>query len=185
MRLAQLLVVALCLGACSKKAVDDCGPPGRVVDPVLLAFLSQARSAHHLADQYESKGDVPGALRSLEALTRAPRPPGGAPEASEVLADTRARSAELLSRVERFDQATEAIEQGLEDAKEPSYFRGHLFEVRGLVEERREKAHRSAGRGPEADVAHERSLAAYEEAMKIQAEVIQKAAPNGPSPAPR
>jgi hypothetical protein len=186
MRLRRLLLLsALCLGACSKREVDDCPPTGRVVDPVLLAFLSQARSAHHVADQYESTNDVAGALRPLEALTRAPRPPGDAPEVSEVLADTRARLADLLSRSERFDQAAEAIEQGLGDAKAPSYFRGHLFEVRGLVEERREKAYRSAGRGPEADAARQRSLAAYEEAMKIQAEVIQNATPNAVPAAPR
>jgi tetratricopeptide (TPR) repeat protein len=182
-RARLLLIAALALAACSKREVDDCGPTGRVIDSVLLAFLSQARSAHHLADQHEAKSDLPGALRSLEGLTRAPRPPGNLPEVAEVLADTRARMAELLSRAGRFDEAAEAIDQGLADAKTPSYFRGHLFEVRGVVEERREKAYRSAGRGPEADAAHERSLVAYEEAMRIQAEVIQKAAP--PAPAPR
>jgi tetratricopeptide (TPR) repeat protein len=178
-----LIALVLSLSACSKREPDDCGPSARVVDPVLLAFLSQARSAHHLADQYEGKSDVTAALRPLEALTQGPRPPGDAPEVSEVLADTRARMADLLSRAGRFDQAAEAIEQGLTDAKQPSYFRGHLFEVRGLVEERREKAYRATGRGPEADAAHERSLSAYEEAMKIQAEVIQKSAPS-PSAVP-
>ena len=58
-----------------------------------------------------------------------------------------------------------------------SYFRGHLFEVRGLLEERREKALRGNGRGQEADQARDRSLNAYEEAMKIQAEVIGSATP--------
>lgn len=172
-----LLCAALLLGAaCAKREPDDCGP-GRVVDPVLLAFLSQARSAHHLADQHESSNDVPGALRALETLVRAPRPPGDTPEVGEVLADTHARRADLLSRASRFDEAAEAIDEGLKLAKEVTYFRGHLFEVRGLVEERREKAYRGAGRGPEADQARDRSLRAYEEAMNIQAQVIQKAAP--------
>jgi tetratricopeptide (TPR) repeat protein len=175
-KLTRLLLCAvLCLPACSKREPDDCGPSGRVVDPVLLAFLSQARSAHHLADQHESANDVPGALRALEALSRAPRPPGDAPEVGEVLADTHARRADLLSRAGRFDHAAEAVDEGLKVARATTYFRGHLFEVRGLLEERREKAERSAGRGPEADRARERSLGAYEEAMKIQAEVIQKA----------
>jgi hypothetical protein len=102
------------------------------------------------------------------------------------LADTRARSAELLSEAGRFDQADEELKQGLDHAKTPTYFRGHLFEVRGLVEERREKALRANGRGPEADQARERSLDAYEEAMKIQAQVIGAAAPPSASPsAPR
>jgi len=167
---------ALALGACSKRS-DDCGPSERVVDPLLLAFLSQARSAHHLADEHEAKNDLPAALRALEALTDSPKPPGGAPEAEEVLADTRARIADLMSRAGRYDPAEEQIDAGLDNARAPTYFRGHLFEVRGLVEERREKALRGTGRGQEADQARGRSLAAYEEAMKLQAEVIRAAAP--------
>ena len=42
-------------------------------------------------------------------------------------------------------EADAEINRGLEHAKTPSYFRGHLFEVRGLVEERREKALRAKG----------------------------------------
>ena len=175
-----VLVAALLCGACSKQdAADDCGPSERVVDPVLLAFLSQARSAHHVADQREAEGDITGALRALQALTSSPKPPSGAPEVGEVLADTRARIADLLSRAGRFEQADRELEEGLSSAREPTYFRGHLFEVRGLVEERRAKALTGGGRGKEADQARERSLAAYEEAMKIQAAVIQKASPVG------
>jgi len=174
---ASCLLAALALGGCSKREpAPDCVSE-RVVDPVLLAFLSQARSAHHVADQREAEGNLPAALRALEALTRAQKPPGDAPEVDEVLADTRARTADLLSRAGRFDQAEAEIGAGLENARTTSYFRGHLFEVRGLLEERREKALRSTGRGQEADQARERSLGAYEEAMKIQADVIRKAAP--------
>jgi hypothetical protein len=151
----------------------------------LLAFLSKARSAHHLADQHEAKGDRAAALRALEGLTSGAAPPGNAPEVDEVLADTRARSADLLSQAGRFDQADAELTQGLTHAKTPTYFRGHLFEVRGLVEERREKALRATGRGQEADQAHARSLDAYEAAMKIQAEVIGSAVAPGPSAAPR
>ena len=178
-----LLCGVLALGGCSRSEPrDDCGPSERVVDPVLLAFLSKARSAHHLADQLEAKGDVASALRALQGLTGGAAPPGKAPEVDEVLADTRARAADLMSRAGRFDQADAEVSAGLEHAKAPSYFRGHLFEVRGLVEERREKALRGSGRGQEADQARDRSLDAYEEAMKIQAEVIGSAAPT-PTPA--
>jgi len=182
-----VLCGALALGGCSRRErSDDCGEATRVVDPVLLAFLSKARSAHHLADQHEAKEDHTAALRALEGLASEATPPGAAPEVDEVLADTRARIADLLSQAGRFDQADAAITQGLTHAKTPTYFRGHLFEVRGLVEERREKALRGTGRGQEADQAHERSLDAYEAAMKIQAEVIGSAvtAP-APSAAPR
>jgi tetratricopeptide (TPR) repeat protein len=177
-----LLLGALCVGGCSRnERSDDCGSSERVVDPVLLAFLSQARSAHHLADQHETAGDVAAALRDLQQLAQAAKPPGAAPEVDEVLADTHARIADLMSRSGRFDQADGEIAEGLTNAKAPTYFRGHLFEVRGLVEERREKALRGKGHGQEADRARDRSLGAYEEAMKIQAEVIRKAAPAGSS----
>lgn len=175
-------LVLFALAACSRAERDDCPPPQeqqRVVDPILLAFLSQARSAHHIADQREAVGDIPGALRALEGLSKGARPPGAAPEVREVLADTRARVAELLSRSGRFDQAEAEIAEGLAEVKEPSYFRGHLFEVRGLLEERRAKALTGSGRGAEAEKARERSLDAYEEAMKIQSAVIQQAAPAG------
>ncbi len=136
MRAAALLCVALASGAFGVTACqrsersakrDDCGPTERVVDPVLLAFLSQARSAHHVADQREAEGDVAGALRALQRLSQGPTPPGSAPEVAEVLADTQARVADLLSRSGDFDQASRAVELGLAQAREPSYFRGHLF----------------------------------------------------------
>lgn len=180
-----LLLGAIGTGcAQERRNPDDCGPTERVVDPKLLAFLSAARSAHHVADQREAAGDTAAALRALQSLTSGPKPPGEAPEVNEVLADTHARVADLLSRSGRFDLADQELEAGLASARAPSYFRGHLFEVRGLVEERREKALRGSGRAKEADQARERSLSAYEEAMKIQAAVIQEAAP-APSSAPR
>ena len=178
-RLALTLLWLVAMSACSRneRQNDDCAPSERVVDPVLLAFLSQARSAHHLADQHEAREDTAAALRALQTLVSAAQPPGNPPEVGEVLADTHARMADLLSRAGRFDQAEAAIGQGLTQAKEPSYFRGHLLEVKGLVEERRAKALASTGRGAEAEKARERSLSAYEEAMKIQAQVIQQANP--------
>src|SRR5437016_2815472 len=125
--LLLLLLGALCLSGCSRQErSDDCGASERVVDPVLLAFLSQARSAHHLADQHEATADVAAALRDLQQLVQAARPPGPAPEVDEVLADTHARIADLMSRAGRFDQADAEITEGLTNAKAPSYFRGHL-----------------------------------------------------------
>lgn len=188
-RLLALLILATALGACSKNELHDeprceCAEPERVVDPALLAFLSQARSAHHVADAKEASADREGAIEALERLTTAARPQGALPEVDEVLADTRARLADLLSQSERFEQAEAQIVQGLEHARTPTYFRGHLFEVRGLLEERREKALRVKGHGQQADQARARSIEAYEEAMKVQAGVIQGAVPSArPQPA--
>ena len=187
------LLVALVTGACAKNESPqparssrscDCEAPQAIVDPALLAFLSRARSAHHIADQREAAGDEPAALRVLQSLTEAPKPAGTAPEVEEVLADTRARLADLLSRAGNYDEAEAAIRAGLENASAATYFRGHLFEVRGLVEERHSKALRAQGRGQEADSARERSLTAYEEAMRIQSQIIEKNLANTTRSAP-
>jgi hypothetical protein len=177
------LLVALSLGvfaACSKHTEPErCPEPqaGAPVDPALLAFLSRARAAHHRADDPEQRGDLKGAVRELEALLAGPTLPGGAPEAREVLADTRARLADLRSRDGDYDRAEADVTEGLRLVPEKSYFRGHLFEVRGLSEERRSKALASAGDAARADAAKARALSAFQEAMEIQAAVIERAAP--------
>jgi tetratricopeptide (TPR) repeat protein len=180
MKCERLAVLGLALGlalACARQEPQDCGPSERVVDPVLLAFLSQARSAHHLADQREAAGDRARALQALRAVVDGPVPQPAAPEAREVLSDTRARIADLLSQNGDYDAAAEQIERGLRDVEARNYFRGHLFEVRGLLEERRAQALRAAGAQQQAEQARARSLEAYEQAIRIQAEVIQRALP--------
>jgi tetratricopeptide (TPR) repeat protein len=139
-----------------------------------MSFISGARSAHHLADGHEEKGDLPGAEAALGRLLDGPLPPKkDAAEVREVLADTRARLADLRSRRGDFDAALKDVDQGLGLVPEQSYFRGHLFETRGLVEERRTKALAAAGDQAGAGQAKERALAAFEEAMRIQQGVIK------------
>jgi tetratricopeptide (TPR) repeat protein len=147
------------------------------VDPALLAFLSRARAAHHRADDPEQRGDLKGAIRELEALVAGPTLRGNAPEAREVLADTHARLADLRSRDGDFDRASSDIERGLALVPELSYFRGHLLEVRGLSEERRSKVLTSNGDTAGDERAKSRALAAFQEAMEIQAAVIERSAP--------
>jgi hypothetical protein len=177
---------ALACPACDRardsgsRATAACAPAdaGKVVDPVLLAFLSRARAAHHIADQREEANQESAAISVLEELVRGPMPRGadGSPEVHEVLADTRARLADLKSRIGRFDEASRDVDQGLALVADPNYFRGHLFEVRGLLEERRAQA--LAGKQAEADTAKRAALAAFEEAMRIQSQVIQTAVPD-------
>lgn len=150
------------------------------VDPPLLAFLSRARSAHHLADAREQAGDLRGAVEALETLTQGPAPGPGRPEVSEVLSDTEARLADLLSRLGESEAAERAVVRGLQLVPERNYFRGHLFEVRGLLEERKAETLRKAGDLAGAKAAEEKALTAFEEAMRIQAEVIERAAPRAP-----
>ncbi len=149
MKRALLLCCALGLLACGRPqlaasercAGQDAGTP---VDPLLLAFLSRARAAHHVADNLETKGDLNGALAPLTSLVAGPFPPGNgkelAPEVNEVLADTLARLADFHSRLGAFDQALAEVRAGLENAGGPNYFQGHLLETQGLVEERRAKS---------------------------------------------
>jgi tetratricopeptide (TPR) repeat protein len=168
------------LAGCSKSAEPERCPEvqgGAPVDPALLAFLSRARAAHHRADEPERRGDLPGAIRELEALVGGPLLRGNAPESREVLADTRARLADLRSRAGDYDRAEADITEGLRLVPETSYFRGHLLEVRGLSEERRSKALSSAGDTANAERAKNRALTAFQEAMAIQAEVIERSAP--------
>jgi hypothetical protein len=114
----------------------------RPVDPALVAFLGRARAAHHRADLMEDRVELEQALAELRQVTEGPMAERTADfaEIREVLADTRARMADLESRLGRHDAAERDVAQGLELATEVTYFRGHLFEVRGLIEERRSRA---------------------------------------------
>jgi hypothetical protein len=179
MRRSALVLLLLLVFACARKP-DELEPchddkSARPVDPTLLAFLSRARAAHHLADQAEASHDLVAALKALRQVTDGPRPLGnaaGAPEVNEVLADTLAREADLESQRGDHDAASRLVEQGLGLVPTTTYFRGHLFEVRGIAEERR--AAKLAAEGSQADAAKAkaRALEALEEAMRIQAEVI-------------
>jgi hypothetical protein len=189
MRWAALIACCLALAACKREDVTsaercsalDAGTP---VDPLLLAFLSRARAAHHVADEQESAGDLAAAITPLAALTSGPLPhePGAqlAPEVREVLADTHARLADLRSRQGAFELALGDVRAGLENASEPNYFRGHLLETEGLVEERHAKALET--RDPSAAAAaRTRAIGLLEQAMAVQARVIDSAAPAAPS----
>ncbi len=194
---AFALAATLALGACSRAEPTSSsgsgacqpGDAGTPVDATLLAFLSSARAAHHIADEHEEAGDLPAAVAVLRKIVTGPVPGGTKPrpEAAEVLADTRARIADLESRTGQFDAADRDVADGLELAKTRSYFRGHLFEVRGLVEQRRaamiakavDAGSADAGDAAAIAAAKQRAISAFEEAMRIQNEVIREAVPDG------
>jgi hypothetical protein len=192
--LAAAMIGALVLGGCSERGeapqpdargVSSAGGPAasggkrRAVDVELVAFLSKARAAHHSADLAESIGDLPLAVRHLEAVANGRRPQG-VPEVDEVMADVRARLADLKSRMEKFDDAIVEIERGLSGAAEVSHYRGHLFEVRGVVEERRMKHLEKLGDKAGAEKARKAALDAFEMAIEIQDEVILRLVPDPP-----
>jgi tetratricopeptide (TPR) repeat protein len=179
------ILVALLVTACAKR--DRPGAPKSsvsgvsseiVVDEALLAYLSTARSLHHEADLFEDKNDIPGAIGALERLL-AKTPPRRAPEVDEVLADTHARLGELRAELGEFDAGQKDVELGLAAAPSISYFRGHLLEVRGLIEEKRGKALAAKGDTAGATKAKELAMKAYEEAIAVQDQVIERGTRDG------
>lgn len=178
--LASSLILALLMAGCARAPDrDPCAErdAGRPVDATLLAFLGRARSAHHAADQLEESVDLARAVEVLRAVAEGPLPPGDAAEVREVLADTFARIADLESRRGAFDAARAAVERGLALAAEPTYFRGHLYEVQGLVWERNAAELRKSGDEAAARAASSRALEALETSMQIQGDVIRRAVP--------
>lgn len=174
--ICTLLLLVLLALSCGRRD-RSCSPESNraPVDPALLAFLSRARAAHHLADNQEEH-QPQKALTILKSIINGPLPgqPDTRPaEVHEVLADTAARIADLESQTEDFEAAVQSIITALPWVPEPSYFRGHLYEVLGLVEERRARALTRSGSAEAADQAKNRALTAFEQSMSIQAEVIR------------
>jgi hypothetical protein len=183
------LACALALGgrafvACEKQAADtaaaapDAGP---VVDVEVMAFLSEARALHHEANIKEDDSDLAGALAAMDRLVHATRPHAGQkiPEVEEVLADAWARAAELQLKKHDLESAKKAVAEGLAHAPEPTYFRGHLLEVEGIVEEASAADLADAGNKDEAQKARARAIALLREAVSVQEQVIGKALGDG------
>ncbi len=178
---ALAVVLALCLGGgalgCRDADKTDARPdvlPSSVVNQPLYAFLSKARAAHHEADLAEESGDRRKAVEALAKITTGARP-RTTPEVTEVLADAHARAADLLSQEGDFDGGIREIDAGLALAADPTHFRGHLFEVRGVVEERRSKHLREIQDGHGADAAKESAIEAFQKAIETQDIVIERA----------
>jgi hypothetical protein len=148
-----------------------------------MAFLSEARALHHTANVHDESGNSAGAIAAMERLVAA-KPPASArpsPEVEEVLADAYARLAELRLRSRDLDAAAKAVASGLTHAEETSYFKGHLIEVEGLIEEARTAEFADAGKPAEAARARDRALRLLEEVVKIQEQVIQRSLVEGGS----
>jgi tetratricopeptide (TPR) repeat protein len=168
------VVLACTGGSGGGGSSKDEGAP--VVDTEIMAYLSEARALHHQANLKEDANDLDGAIAAMDRLAAAkrPHPERTVPEIDEVLADTYARLAELELKKGDLDEAARAVDKGLERAPEPTYFRGHLVEVQGLVEEARAARLADAGKAAEAAKARERAIALLEEVVKIQDQVIQR-----------
>jgi hypothetical protein len=179
--LALALALAVMLGCRANGTAitgDDAGAP---IDTDVMAFLSAARALHHQANVKEDAGDVAGAIESMQKLVGLPQPHAGTPaaEIEEVLADAYARLAELRVKNKELDLAARDVESGLAHAKEPTYFRGHLIEVEGVVEEERAKMLDAAGKKEEAKAARAHAIQLFDEVVGIQMKVIDKLGDGG------
>ena len=179
---AALAILAVCCNRAPAPEASASAPcpevaAGVPVDKVLVAFLGKARAAHHSADLLEDRKDLEGAVRVLEGLLT-PRTTPDRAEAQEVVADTRARLADLKSELGRFEEAARDVDSGMALVKGTTYYRGHLLEMRGLVHERHAKHFRTQGDIAAAKLAEDAALEAFEESMRVQEQVIDQALPD-------
>jgi hypothetical protein len=168
------MVASVLLNGCNKPSRNNCGDEV-VVDAAVLAFLSKARSVHHTASIQEGDNHLDAAivtLKQLHAQPQAPRPKP-APEVEEVLADTDARISDLQLQLGNLDAAREAGLEGLTHAPGATYFRGHLLEVLGMVEEARSKRLEASGQAEEALRARTAAVKLLEESIGVQDQVIR------------
>jgi hypothetical protein len=154
--------------------VETNAPP---IDERVMAFLSAARAVHHEADIKEHAGDVNGAVALMERLVSMQAP--AASETDEVIADAYARLAELRLEMGNVEGAGRDVESGLDHVSGATYFRGHLLELEGIVEERRSAALADAGSAGEAEAARLRAVSLLEEAVRVQEQVITRALGDG------
>jgi hypothetical protein len=191
---AAVLALSHCARSTSDSAPGEAAPPAAhaqaaqlepactcngtpIVDRILLAFLSRARAAHHEADLVQEDGDLDLAVAALEPVVALPHP--AAPEATEVIADTYARLADLKSDAGHFDPALRDVDAGLALATKPTHFRGHLFEMKGMVLERLYHSLDASGDVAAAARAKAQAVDAFKTAVDVQEQVINDALSNG------
>ena len=182
-----IVVAALALVACLVFAfacgkARPRGDDGAPFDVQTMAYLSEARALHHQAGIREDSGDLVGAIAAMTRLASAtrPHPERNVPEVEEVLADAFARRAELELRAGKSDDALATVREGLAHAEAPTFFRGHLIEISGLVEKARGASFADAGKPEEAKVARDRAIRLLDEAVKIQEGVVNASLDGGP-----
>jgi hypothetical protein len=173
---AVLLGLVVACGRSVPVSAREPGDGGTPIDTDVMAYLSEARALHHEANLKEDDRDLPGAIDALERLVRAPTPHAAAhvPEVEEVLADTYARLAELHLAAHDLDGADVAIRAGLQHAPEPTYFRGHLLEVSGIIAEARAQSAADAGQATAASAMRARAIDLLNQAVRIQDQVIAR-----------
>lgn len=176
--LAALIAAGVAVAGCREpQRRATCEELSDSVDTDVMAFLSKARALHHEANVQEAAGNVAGAVASLDTLVQSPVPRPGTkvPEVEEVLADAFARLADLRLQQGDLDRALADVQAGLAHAEAPTYFRGHLLEVEGSIEEARASRLADGGRPEEVERARAKALLVLRQAVDVQDQVIREA----------
>jgi hypothetical protein len=120
-----LLVLVALVGACSAtRGAED--------------WVTQAESAHHVADERLGQGDVDGARNALRSATESKIPKGTNPEDARVVRqDLYYRLAALELSQSKPDDAERWATAGLEIGRSTDVFTANLYIARGKALEKR------------------------------------------------
>lgn len=163
--LAAVLAAGAALAGCAAEEQP------RAVDEQLLAALGLAQGYQHQADELAELGRRDEALARVQQVLEIPFP-RGAPEGEDVRLDAWGRLGEL--RLDGGDEAgaEAAVAQGLGEAHRASYFKARLFAVRGRVLQARAARLREAGDVEASRQASRDAIAAFEQSIEINREVL-------------
>jgi hypothetical protein len=175
---------ALVAGLVAVAALAGCAAeePPRAVDERLLAALGLAQGYQHQADELAELGDRDQAIARVQKVLEIPFPQGS-PEGEDVRLDAWGRLAEL--RLDGGDEpgAEAAVESGLGEAHRVSYFKARLFAVRGRVLQARAARLREAGEAEASRQASRDAIAAFEQSIELNREVLGLEGDAGAAPA--
>jgi hypothetical protein len=164
------------LSACGREVAVSEGPPTQTTRSVSraerLATIGIAQALLHEADVLEGLGQRGEATLRAErvlSLELAPEDPLREP----LRLDAHGRLAELALADGRLDAADAAIDRGLAEVRDRSYFEARLHLVRGRVLEARAAAHRAAGLEEEAQAALRAALEAHERSISINEALLR------------
>lgn len=165
---ATMMLCALSmLAACGRQEAPSAPRPlARTTTSSRLSTIGIAQALMHETDVLEGMGDRAGAIARAErvlSLELAADDPLREP----LRLDAFGRVAELALAGGEVLRAEVAIEQGLAEVTERSYFEARLYLVRGRALEARAATHRAEGDAALADAELRAALEAHEQSIEI------------------
>ncbi len=177
---ASLLGAASCK---SDKAEERCAPihtievPADALSKELMASLGQAQNFHSKADVLIDNGELEQAAATLAMIFEIPFPKD-APEAEDVMADTRARLGKLDIELGKLDEGLALVDEGIATSTRPSFYLANLHTVRGQILQAKANAEAEAGGDPEAvKSARVEAIKALDQSIQINEALLNNAVP--------